>query len=62
MIDVYGAIECPARTRSMSRMRWELPPRDRADSGDLIVTRPMLSGVFGGFRFEVVGSPLRDTP
>lgn len=24
--------------------------------------RPMLSGVFGGFRFDVVGSPLRDTP
>ncbi len=24
--------------------------------------RPMLSGVFGGFRFEVVGSPLRDSP
>jgi quinol monooxygenase YgiN len=22
--------------------------------------RPLLSGVFGGFRFEVVGSPLRD--
>jgi len=23
--------------------------------------RPMLSGVFGGFRFEVAGSPLRGT-
>lgn len=23
--------------------------------------RPMLSGVFGGFRFDVVGSPLRTT-
>jgi len=22
--------------------------------------RPLLSGVFGGFRFDVVGSPLRD--
>ena len=22
--------------------------------------RPMLSGVFGGFRFDVIGSPLRD--
>jgi quinol monooxygenase YgiN len=24
--------------------------------------RPMLSGQFGGFRFDVVGSPLRATP
>ena len=24
--------------------------------------RPMLSGEFGGFRFDVVGSPLRDGP
>ena len=24
--------------------------------------RPLLSGEFGGFRFEVVGSPLRDRP
>jgi len=24
--------------------------------------RPLLSGAFGGYRFEVVGSPLRATP
>lgn len=26
----------------------------------IAAARPLLSGVFGGFRFEVVGSPLRD--
>ncbi|MDX2377207.1 antibiotic biosynthesis monooxygenase [Microbacterium sp. LRZ72] len=26
----------------------------------IAVARPMLSGEFGGFRFDVVGSPLRD--
>ena len=25
-----------------------------------IAARPLLSGAFGGFRFDVVGSPLRD--
>lgn len=33
----------------------------RPDVQDSIATaRPLLSGEFGGFRFEVVGSPLRD--
>lgn len=27
----------------------------------IAAARPILSGKFGGFRFEVVGSPLRDT-
>lgn len=26
----------------------------------IAAARPLLSGVFGGFRFDVVGSPLRD--
>jgi quinol monooxygenase YgiN len=26
----------------------------------IATARPLLSGVFGGFRFEVLGSPLRD--
>lgn len=26
----------------------------------IVSARPLLSGVFGGFRFDVVGSPLRD--
>jgi hypothetical protein len=26
----------------------------------IAAARPLLSGEFGGFRFEVVGSPLRD--
>ncbi len=26
----------------------------------ITAARPLLSGAFGGFRFEVVGSPLRD--
>ena len=26
----------------------------------IAAARPMLSGAFGGFRFDVVGSPLRD--
>jgi quinol monooxygenase YgiN len=26
----------------------------------IATARPLLSGVFGGFRFDVVGSPLRD--
>jgi quinol monooxygenase YgiN len=26
----------------------------------IAAARPLLSGAFGGFRFEVVGSPLRD--
>jgi quinol monooxygenase YgiN len=26
----------------------------------IAAARPLLSGVFGGFRFEVLGSPLRD--
>ncbi len=28
----------------------------------IAAARPLLSGVFGGFGFEVVGSPLRVTP
>src|SRR6478752_2135012 len=28
----------------------------------IAAARPLLSGAFGGFRFEVVGSPLRDGP
>lgn len=30
--------------------------------GSIAQARPLLSGVFGGYRFDVVGSPLRDTP
>lgn len=26
----------------------------------IAAARPLLSGVFGGFRFDVIGSPLRD--
>jgi hypothetical protein len=26
----------------------------------IVAARPLLSGEFGGFRFDVVGSPLRD--
>lgn len=26
----------------------------------IAAARPLLSGVFGGFRFDIVGSPLRD--
>lgn len=29
--------------------------------GAIAEARPLLSGVFGGFRFEVVGSPMRGT-
>ncbi|MFT4213128.1 MAG: antibiotic biosynthesis monooxygenase [Microbacterium sp.] len=29
-------------------------------SAAIATARPLLSGVFGGFRFEVSGSPLRD--
>ena len=28
----------------------------------IAAARPLLSGEFGGFRFRVVGSPLRDAP
>jgi quinol monooxygenase YgiN len=45
---------------------WESAEAHRASLGlaevqaSIAEARPLLSGVFGGFRFDVVGSPLRD--
>jgi quinol monooxygenase YgiN len=45
---------------------WENQKAHRASlalpevQSSIAVARPLLSGEFGGFRFEVVGSPLRD--
>ncbi len=45
---------------------WESPEAHRASlalpevQASISAARPLLSGVFGGFRFNVVGSPLRD--
>ncbi|MFT4084027.1 MAG: putative quinol monooxygenase [Nocardioides sp.] len=40
------------------RASLELP----AVQESIAAARPLLSGVFGGHRFDVVGSPLRGTP
>ncbi len=45
---------------------WESPQAQRASlalpevQASISAAQPLLSGVFGGFRFNVVGSPLRD--
>lgn len=45
---------------------WESEDAHRASlalpevQDSIAAARPLLSGVFGGFRFDVVGSPLRD--
>lgn len=45
---------------------WESAAAHQASLGhpdvqaSIAAARPLLSGVFGGFRFDVVGSPLRD--
>ncbi|GAA5083844.1 hypothetical protein GCM10025760_00940 [Microbacterium yannicii] len=47
---------------------WESADAHRASlalpevQASIAAARPLLSGEFGGFRFEVVGSPLRDGP
>lgn len=47
---------------------WESAAAHRASlarpevQASIAAARPLLSGEFGGFRFEVVGSPLRDRP